>query len=260
MMGWMHDTLNYMKRPPIYRKYHQNEITFSIVYAFTENFMLPLSHDEVVYGKGSILGRMPGDEWQRFANLRALYGYMFTHPGTQLLFMGSEFGQGGEWNFEQQLDWWLLDSPTHKGIQDLIKDLNHLNKNTPAIYEKAFSNDGFEWLAYDDGNNSVISYIRKGEDGTKPLIVVCHFSPQVLYNYEIGVSVHGTWKQVLNTDDKKYGGSDVQNIGILETTLGEKHGKDSILSVTIPPLAVIAFELVEEKPKPKKKAAKKKTA
>jgi 1,4-alpha-glucan branching enzyme len=169
MMGWMHDTLSYFKRDPIHRRHHQNEITFSTVYAFTENFMLPLSHDEVVYGKGSVLTRMPGDEWQRFANLRMLYGYMFTHPGTRLLFMGSEFGQGGEWAFEGQLDWWLLDSPMHKGVAEFMKSLNNLNKNQPAIYEKAFESDGFEWIVNDDAANSVIAYIRSGVGETKPL-------------------------------------------------------------------------------------------
>jgi 1,4-alpha-glucan branching enzyme len=260
MMGWMHDTLNYMKRPPIHRKWHQNEITFSIVYAFTENFMLPLSHDEVVYGKGSLLTRMPGDEWQRFANLRLLFGYMFTHPGTKLLFMGGEFGQGGEWNFQQQLDWWLLDSAMHQGVQRLVKDLNHLNKLTPALYEKAFVTEGFEWLAYDDSANSVMAYVRKGESGTKPIVVVCHFSPQVLNHYEIGVPVYGTWKEVLNTDDKKYNGSGVLNAGVLTAKAGEKHSRDCFLSLTLPPLGVVVLELVNKIAKPMKKAAKKKTA
>lgn len=253
MMGWMHDTLTYMKRNPMHRKWHQNEITFSIAYAFSENFMLPLSHDEVVYGKGSIYGRMPGDEWQRFANLRMLYGYMFTHPGTRLLFMGSEFGQGGEWAFEGQLDWWLLDSPFHKGVLELIKDLNLLNKNRPAIYEKAFENDGFEWVAYDDNHNSVISYHRKGNEGTKPLLVVCSMTPQVLQNYEIGTSFAGQWKEILNTDDKKYGGSGNLNGGDLNTNNGLIHGREQSLKLTLAPLAVMVFELEKEIVKPKKK-------
>jgi 1,4-alpha-glucan branching enzyme len=252
MMGWMHDTLTYMKRPPIHRKWHQNDITFSLVYAFTESFMLPISHDEVVYGKGSLLTRMPGDEWQQFANLRAMLGYMFTHPGTRLLFMGSEFGQGGEWNFKEQLDWWLLDSKLHKGVQDVVKALNALNKNQPAIYEKAFDTEGFEWVSMDDGHNSVISYIRKGEEGTKPLLVVCHFSPQVLHNYEIGVSHAGEWTEILNTDAKKYGGSGVHNAGKLRTEIGERHGREQFLNLSIAPLSTMVFELIkEEKPKAK---------
>jgi 1,4-alpha-glucan branching enzyme len=259
MMGWMHDTLGYMKQDPIHRKFHQNAITFSLVYAFNENFMLPLSHDEVVYGKGSILTRMPGDEWQKFANLRAMYGYMFTHPGTRLLFMGCEFGQGGEWNFKEQLDWWLLDSKMHKGVQNVVRDLNNLNKNYPAIYEKGFENDGFEWIAYDDANNSVISYVRKGNEGTKPLLVVCHFSPQTLFNYEVGVPVNGEWREILNTDAEPYGGSGIYNGGVLNTIAVEKHGRSQALSLTLSPLATMVFELVKEV-KLIKKATDKKTA
>jgi 1,4-alpha-glucan branching enzyme len=246
MMGWMHDTLNFMKRPPIYRKWHQNEITFSIVYGFTENFMLPFSHDEVVYGKGSILGRMPGDDWQRFANLRMMYGYMFTHPGTRLLFMGCEFGQGGEWDFQGQLDWWLLDSPFHKGISDVIKDLNNLNKNKPAIYEKAFDTEGFEWIAYDDAQNSVISYLRKGGEGTKPLLVVCNMTPQAQYNYKLGVPYAGEWVEILNTDDVKYSGSGIHNAGVLKTVDGLEHGREQSILLTLAPLSTMVFELAKE--------------
>ena len=167
MMGWMHDTLQYFGTDPLYRKHHQNDITFSLAYAFTENFMLPLSHDEVVYGKKSIIGRMPGDEWQRFANLRLLYGYMFTHPGTNLLFMGSEFGQYGEWNFQESLDWNLLDFKPHQDIQNYYKELNKFYRETPALFEKQFGEDGFEWISFEDTENSVISYIRKGNDPKK---------------------------------------------------------------------------------------------
>ena len=256
MMGWMHDTLNYMKRTPLYRKWHQNEITFSIVYGFTENFMLPLSHDEVVYGKGSILGRMPGDEWQRFANLRLMYGYMFTHPGTRLLFMGCEFGQGGEWNFQMQLDWWLLDSPMHQGVANLVRDLNNLNKNKKAIYEKAFSTEGFEWVAYDDANNSVMSYLRKGEEGTSPLLVVCNMTPQTHVNYEIGIPYAGEWLEILNTDNEIYGGSGVLNGGVLKTIDGEIHGREQSLSLTLAPLSTMIFELTKEIKKLKKSNVK----
>ncbi|MBL7817218.1 MAG: 1,4-alpha-glucan branching protein GlgB [Saprospiraceae bacterium] len=250
MMGWMHDTLNFFKRPPIYRKWHQNEITFSIVYGFSENFMLPLSHDEVVYGKGSLLTRMPGDEWQQFANLRLMFGYMFTHPGTRLVFMGGEFGQGGEWAFERQLDWWLLDSPNHKGIQTLMKDLNGLNKSEPAIYERAFDSDGFAWVSYDDTQNSVIAYLRKANDDSQDILVVCNMTPQVVNSYELGVPKGGKWVELLNTDATQYGGSNVLNEGTLKTKKGEKHGHTQYLNVTLAPLATMVFKCREvEKPK-----------
>lgn len=256
MMGWMHDTLNFFKRQPIYRKWHQNDITFSIVYGFSENFMLPLSHDEVVYGKGSLLTRMPGDEWQQFANLRLMFGYMFTHPGTRLVFMGGEFGQGGEWAFEGQLDWWLLDSPMHKGVQNLMKDLNALNKNQPAIYERAFESDGFTWVSYDDTQNSVIAYLRKANDDAYDVLVVCNMTPSVLRGYELGVSKAGKWAEILNTDAAAYGGTNVLNEGNLKTVKGEKHGQNQYLSVILAPLATQVFRCVEiEKPK---KTAKKK--
>ncbi len=245
MMGWMHDTLGYMKRDPMYRKWHQGEITFSLIYAFTENFMLPLSHDEVVYGKGSLLTRMPGDEWQKFANLRLMFGYMFTHPGSRLLFMGGEIAQGGEWNFMGSLDWWLLDSPMHKGVQQLVKDLNHLNKVKSAIYWHAFSHEGFEWIAHDDTQNSVISYIRKGKEGDKPLVVVCHFQPSVIYGYSIGVPVAGEWKEILNTDDKKYGGGGVLNGGQIISAQEKTHGRDQSVSIILAPLATMVFEWVQ---------------
>jgi 1,4-alpha-glucan branching enzyme len=255
MMGWMHDTLNYMGRSPLYRRWHQNEITFSIAYGFSENFMLPLSHDEVVYGKGSLLTRMPGDEWQKFANLRMMFGYMFTHPGTRLVFMGGEFGQGGEWAFEGQLDWWLLDSPLHKGVQNVMRDLNNLNKNYPAIYEKGFSHEGFEWVAYDDAENSVISYIRKGNDVEKSLLVVINMTPEVRHGYEIGVNLAGVWQEVLNTDAAKYGGSGTHNAGKLKTHSSEKHGRTQSLHLTLAPLAAMIFDCVEVV-KPAKKAVK----
>jgi len=177
MMGWMHDTLDYFSKDPVYRKHHHNEITFSLAYAFTENFMLPLSHDEVVYGKNSILGRMPGDEWQRFANLRLLYGYMFTHPGTKLLFMGGEFGQYNEWNFQESLDWNLLEHKPHIDMQHYYKSLNAIYRSTPALYEKGFSHEGFEWISHDDHENSVISYIRKGYEDTGNVVVICNLTP-----------------------------------------------------------------------------------
>jgi 1,4-alpha-glucan branching enzyme len=175
MMGWMHDSLQYFKKEPIYRKHHQNDLTFSMTYAFTENFMLPLSHDEVVYGKKSIIGRMPGDEWQQFANLRLLYGYMFTHPGGKLLMMGSEFGQHEEWKFDGSLDWHLTEFAPHQGIQNLITDLNKLYKKKEALTANQFTADGFEWISHDDAENSVISYVRKGKDSH--VVIVCNMTP-----------------------------------------------------------------------------------
>ncbi|MDB4352838.1 1,4-alpha-glucan branching protein GlgB, partial [Porticoccaceae bacterium] len=211
MMGWMHDTLEYFAKDPVYRKHHQNEITFSLAYAFTENFMLPLSHDEVVYGKNSIIGRMPGDEWQRFANLRLLYGYMFTHPGTKLLFMGSEFGQYNEWNFQESLDWNLLEFKPHKDAQNYYKELNKLYKTTPALYEKGFSGEGFEWISYDDHENCVISYMRKGYKEEENVVVICNLTPSIRENYKIGVPVKGKLKEIFNSDAEAFGGSGVLN-------------------------------------------------
>ncbi|MFV8225069.1 1,4-alpha-glucan branching protein GlgB [Christiangramia aquimixticola] len=242
MMGWMHDTLEYFKKDPIYRQHHQNDITFSLTYAFTENFTLPLSHDEVVYGKKSLLGRMPGDEWQRFANLRLMYSYMFTHPGAKLLFMGAEIGQYEEWNFDTSLDWHLLDHKPHQGIKQVLTDLNKLYTSQSALYEKQFSAEGFEWIAYDDNQNSVISFIRKGNELKNQLIVVCNFTPTVLKEYKLGVPTKGKLKEIFNSDDKKYGGADIKNkaISIKQET---DHGRDYSATITIPPLATVVFEI-----------------
>jgi len=236
MMGWMHDTLNYFKEDPVNRKYYHNQITFSLVYGFTENFMLPLSHDEVVHGKGAIIDRMPGDEWQRFANLRLLYSYMFTHPGTKLLFMGNEFGQTTEWKLEAGLQWWLLDHEIHRGLQGLIADLNQYYKNTPAIYEKQFSPDGFEWVSNDDGENSILAYIRKGKEDQKMQLVVCNFTPVIRENFNIGVIKAGQWREILNSDNKKYGGSGIKNEGLFTANEVGSHHKPFSLTVTLPPL------------------------
>lgn len=243
MMGWMHDTLEYFKKEGIYRKHHQNDITFSMTYAFSENFMLPLSHDEVVHGKSSIRGRMTGDEWQQFANLRLLYGYMFTHPGTKLLFMGSEFGQSAEWNFEGSLDWHLLQYDFHNGIKRLVTDLNILYKNHPALYEKQFSSDGFEWIDYNDAENSVLSYIRKGHDEKNDLVVVCNMTPMVRENYQIGIPRKGKLKQIFNSDDPKYSGSGVGNHQELKIEKREWQFKPYSTVLTLAPLAVMVFEI-----------------
>lgn len=242
MMGWMHDTLQYFKKEPIYRRFHQNDITFSLTYAFTENFMLPLSHDEVVYGKNSILGRMPGDEWQRFANLRLLYGYMFTHPGAKLLFMGGEFGQSSEWNFQQSLDWHLLQYDFHKGVQKMVSELNKFYQSQPALYEKQFSHEGFEWINYGDWQNSVLSYIRRGHDRENDLYIVCNMTPVVRENYRIGLPYKGNLEQVFNSDFKKYGGSGVSNKKEIKVEKTEWNGKPYSAEITLPPLSIVIFK------------------
>jgi len=243
MMGWMHDTLQYFKKEPVYRRFHQNDLTFSMTYAFTENFMLPLSHDEVVYGKHSILGRMPGDEWQRFANLRLLYGYMFTHPGGKLLFQGAEFGQSAEWNFEGSLDWHLLQFGYHEGIKKCITDLNALYKNNPAMYEKQFHVDGFEWINYSDAENAVLSYIRKGNDEKENIIVVCNFTPVVRTNYRIGLTTKGKLTEIFNSDKVEYGGSGVANSKAIKIDKTPWNWKDYSAEITLPPLGVVAFRI-----------------
>ncbi len=246
MMGWMHDTLKYFRHDPIHRAYHQNEITFSIMYAFTENFMLPLSHDEVVHGKGSLLARMPGDEWRRFANLRLLFAYMFSHPGTKLLFMGGEIGQSQEWHHEQSLHWHLLQYPFHQGIQKLISDLNWLYRHEPALHKYQFEARGFEWIDYSDRQNSVIIYKRKADAPSEIIQVVCNFTPEVRHNYRMGVPVRGAWKEVFNSDNILYGGSGVMNNGLLNSQPIKYHGCDYSLSLTLPPLAAVWLKLEKE--------------
>lgn len=243
MMGWMHDTLKYFQKETVYRKYHQNELTFSMTYAFTENFMLPFSHDEVVYGKNSLIYKMPGDEWQRFANLRLLYGYMFTHPGTKLLFMGAEFGQTSEWNFEQSLDWHLLQYDFHSGIKSLITDLNQLYKSQPALYEKQFVGDGFEWINYSDHQNAILSYIRKGNNPDENVIVVCNFTQVVRENYRIGIPKKGNLKEIFNTDAKIYGGSGIESAKPLKIESISYDGRDFSAELILPPLSVTVYTL-----------------
>ncbi len=241
MMGWMHDTLEYFKKEPVYRQHHQNDITFSLTYAFTENFMLPFSHDEVVYGKKSLLYRMPGDEWQRFANLRLLFGYMYTHPGANLVFMGGEFGQSSEWNFQQSLDWHLLQYEVHSGMQTMVKDLNALYKTYPALYEKQFSPEGFQWISYGDHQNSILSYIRKGHDAENDLVVVCNFTPIVRDNYRVGVHKKGTFKEIFNSDNKKYNGSGTVN-GSVKSEMVSWNGFKQSVEITVPPLGFVIFQ------------------
>jgi len=238
MMGWMHDTLEYFKKEPIHRRYHQHEITFSIMYAFTEKFMLPLSHDEVVHGKGSLISRMPGDEWQRFANLRLMFGYMYMHPGTKLLFMGGEFGQTSEWNFQTGLDWHLVDHEVHKGIQKWVKSLNEFYKDHSQLFDYAFSNQGFRWIDYSDHENSVMAFERVGFDEESPLLIICNFTPQVLPTYRVGVSLEGEWNELLNSDASEYGGSGQINSKSIKAQAEPFHGRDYSIDLTLPPLGI----------------------
>ena len=242
MMGWMHDSLDYFAKEPIYRKHHQNDLTFSLNYAFTENFMLPLSHDEVVYGKKAIVSKMPGDEWQRFANLRLLYSFMFTHPGTKLLFQGAEFGQTSEWNFAGSLDWHLLEYDVHKGAQALVRDLNKLYKKEPALYEKQFSYEGFEWIDHGDHENSILSYIRKGKDEKDNIIVVLNLTPVPRENYRIGAPKAGKIKVEFNSDATKYNGTGNYKNTAVKITKKEWNGRDNSFALDLPPLGMIALK------------------
>ncbi len=241
-MGWMHDTIDYFSTDPVYRKYHQSQLTFSIWYAFTENFFLSLSHDEVVYGKGSLLRKMPGDDWQRFANLRALFGYMFGHPGKKLIFMGGEFGQWNEWYHESSLDWHLLEYPPHRGVRKWVQDLNRLYRNEPAIHELDFSIEGFEWVEFRDSESSVISFIRKCRTTDDIILVVCNFTPVPRYNYRVGVPRGGYWEEVLNSDATIYGGSGHGNSGGVEAMPIPIHRRYNSISLTLPPLGVLFFK------------------
>jgi 1,4-alpha-glucan branching enzyme len=245
MMGWMHDTLEYFKKEPVYRKHHQNDITFSMTYAFTENFMLPLSHDEVVYGKHSILGRMPGDEWLRFGNLRLLYSYMFTHPGSKLLFMGGEFGQHEEWNFQQSLDWHLLEHDNHKGVQSLVAALNDLYRKEPALHQKQFTGVGFEWIDYNDAENSVLAYIRKGDKPKDDLIIVANMTPVPRENYRIGLPASGKYRLVFNSDDPEFGGSGYKIAKQYTSKEEEWQHRMQSVELNLPPLSIIALKKVQ---------------
>jgi 1,4-alpha-glucan branching enzyme len=235
-MGWMHDTLEYISKDPIYRRHHHGQILFGLHYAFFENFILPLSHDEVVHGKRSILGRMPGDEWQRFANLRVYYGFMFGHPGKKLLFMGSEFGQESEWRHDHSLDWHLLERPKHAGIQALVRDLNHLYRTVPALHELDCVEAGFEWLVMHDAERGVFAWLRKGRETQERCLVVVNFTPEVYRDYRIKVPFSGAWREILNTDSALYGGSNIGNGGTIGTLDG---GGVPELSLVVPPLAAI---------------------
>jgi 1,4-alpha-glucan branching enzyme len=244
MMGWMNDTIEYFSKPPIYRKHHQNNITFSVVYAFSENFILPFSHDEVVHGKASMIYKMSGDDIEKFSNLRALYGYMFTHPGAKLLFMGNEFAQTSEWNFKKELDWSLLQHDSHRGIQQLVKDLNKLYTTAPSMYEYQFDERGFEWVDFSHHEASIIAYLRKSDDIDESLLVVCNFNTLEHNNYRFGVPQKGNWELILNTDDKQYWGSGLISEKIYESETKSSHGRVSSINITIPPLSVLVFKHV----------------
>ncbi|MFI8379927.1 1,4-alpha-glucan branching protein GlgB [Leeuwenhoekiella sp. NPDC079379] len=248
MMGWMHDTLEYFKKDPAFRKFHQQDITFSMTYAFTENFMLPLSHDEVVYGKKSLLDRMPGSEWQRFANLRLMFGYMFTHPGANLIFQGGEFAQSSEWNFQQSLDWHLLEYEYHSGIQNCVRDLNKLYKTYPALYENQFSREGFEWLEWNDSENSVLTYMRKGNKPKDTVVVICNFTPVPRENYRIGLpsevfKVKKNLKEIFNSNKTVYGGSGDYITDKLTVEDISWNGREHSIQVDLAPLALMVYTL-----------------
>ena len=239
-MGWMHDTLQYMKRDPVHRKYHHNEITFGLVYAFSENFVLPLSHDEVVHGKGSLIGRMPGDRWRKFANLRAYFGFMFSQPGKKLLFMGGEFAQEREWNHDQGLDWHLLDDPLHAGVHLLVRDLNRLYREHPAMHQLDFDPHGFEWIDANDSDQCVLSYLRFSEDRERYLVAVCNFTPLPRHNYRIGVPSDGFFLERINTNSTYYGGSNLGNPdGNVHGEAIPSHGRPFSINLTLPPLATV---------------------
>ncbi|MCB9747303.1 MAG: 1,4-alpha-glucan branching protein GlgB [Candidatus Omnitrophica bacterium] len=238
-MGWMHDTLEYFKKDCIHRKYHQNDITFSMIYAFTENFLLSLSHDEVVHGKGSLLRRMPGDDWQKFANLRLLYGYMYGHPGKKLLFMGNEFAQWDEWNHDKSMDWHLLDCERHQGIQRWVRKINEVYKQERVLFYDDFTPGGFEWIDNNDAQNSVFSFIRKASSSEDFIVVVCNFTPIPRYNYRIGVPQKGLWFEILNSDDKQYGGSGMGNPNSINAEAVSCHGRECSVVLTLPPLGVL---------------------
>jgi 1,4-alpha-glucan branching enzyme len=241
-MGWMNDTLRYLRHDPIHRQYHHNELTFSLIYAFTENFVLPLSHDEIVHGKGALLSQMPGDLWQKFANLRMLFSYMWTHPGKKLLFMGSDFGQWNEWNYETDLQWDLLQWHSHRGIQKLVADLNALYRREPALYEQDFHGHGFEWIDCQSATDSVLVYMRKARNPNDFVVVACNFTPVVRYDYRIGVPQGGWYQEIFNSDSEYYGGSNVGNGPGLAAQQTGHHGRPFSLSVQIPPLGVTVLK------------------
>ena len=241
-MGWMHDMLAYMSEDPIHRKFHHNKLTFRMIYSFNENFVLPLSHDEVVYGKGSLLQKMPGDDWQRFANLRLLFGVMYAQPGKKLLFMGGEFGQWNEWYHETSLDWNLLEHPSHSGVQRWVTDLNQLYKNEPALHELDFDQAGFEWIDCNDSQQSTLSLLRKGRSTEDTIVIACNFTPVPRHSYRVGVPEGGLWREILNSDAQEYDGSGQGNFGAVVAETTSFHGRPYSVNITLPPLAIVYFK------------------
>jgi len=242
-MGWMHDTLNYFQRDPVYRKHHQNDLTFAMLYHHHENFILPLSHDEVVHGKGSLLGRMPGDDWRRFANLRTLLGYQWCFPGKMLLFMGGEFGQSSEWNANAELDWWLLDAgPYHRGLQQFVQDLNKLYASEPALWQSDYDTSGFYWIDSSDHDNSIISFVRQDASFQHRVAVILNLTPVPRYRYRVGLPLPGKWREVMNSDAKVYGGSNVGNLGGVVALEQKAHNQRYSAEMTLPSLSIIAFK------------------
>lgn len=244
-MGWMNDSLEYMKKEPVYRQFHHHDMIFSLYYAFSENFILPLSHDEVVHGKGSILTRMPGDNWQKFANVRSYYGFMWAHPGKKLLFMGNEFAQSAEWNHDTSLDWHQLGIAEHSGVQSLIKDLNQLYASCPALYENDFEETGFEWIEADDHHNSIFCFMRKSASLGKTIIVICNFTPVPREKYRVGVNSQCIYRELLNTDNQKYGGSGFVNTQSIYSQNIPWHYRNHSIEVGIAPLSTMFIELQE---------------
>jgi 1,4-alpha-glucan branching enzyme len=237
----MHDTLRYMSQDPIHRKYHHNDLTFGLLYAFQENFILPLSHDEVVHGKRSLIGKMPGDRWQRFANLRAYYGFMWTHPGKKLLFMGGEFAQEREWNHDQSLDWHLLADPLHRGVQLVVRDLNRLYRELAALHELDTEAGGFQWIEAGDADQSTLAYMRRGNDPHELAVIVANFTPVPRHHYRIGVPRGGLYRERVNSDAVEYGGSGLGNAGAVQAEAHPSHGHAHSLVLTLPPLATVIF-------------------
>jgi 1,4-alpha-glucan branching enzyme len=242
-MGWMNDTLRYFQKDPIHRKYHHDELTFSLIYAFTENFMLPFSHDEIVHGKGSLLDQMPGDLWQKFANLRLLYSYMWTHPGKKLLFMGCEFGQWNEWNCNEDLQWDLLKWESHKGLQNLVGDLNRLYRSEPALYEQDFDGAGFEWIDCQSRDESVLGFIRRAKDPNDFVVVCANFTPAPRIGYRMGVPTAGKYMEIFNSDSEYYAGSNVGNGMGVDSEKIEAQGRPHSIELSIPPMGVSVFKL-----------------
>jgi 1,4-alpha-glucan branching enzyme len=242
-MGWMHDTLDYFSRDPIHRRYHQRDITFGFLYARSENYLLPLSHDEVVYGKRSLIAKMPGDRWRQFANLRALYAYMWAHPGKKLIFMGCEFAQWNEWNHDHSLDWHLLEYEDHRGMHALIRTLNHIYRNEPALWEADVEPSGFHFIDADNADENIVAFLRSAPASGRSIICVCNFSPVIREHYRIGAPAAGLYHEILNTDSAFFGGSNVGNQGTVAADRQPYHGFDYSLSLTLPPLAVIWLEV-----------------